>query len=104
MTPIDDPSTVAPMPTASEIRAPWTIRLQTSRPNELVPIQCTALGCGQPVRGIDAERVEAADQVGRDRHPDEHHHDDKADRAEQIALRQKQQAAPAMRRMGAGPS
>ena len=44
MTPIDDPSTVAPMPTASEMRAPWTIRLQTSRPNESVPIQCTALG------------------------------------------------------------
>ena len=44
MTPIDDPSAVAPMPTASEIRAPWTIRLQTSRPNESVPIQCRALG------------------------------------------------------------
>ena len=44
MTPIDDPSAVAPMPTASEIRAPCTIRLQTSRPNESVPIQCAALG------------------------------------------------------------
>ena len=44
MTPIDDPSTVAPMPTASEMREPCTIRLQTSRPNESVPIQCRASG------------------------------------------------------------
>ena len=44
MTPIDDPSAVAPMPTASEIRAPCTIRLQTSRPNESVPIQCARSG------------------------------------------------------------
>ncbi len=44
MTPIDEPSAVEPMPTASEMRAPWTMRLQTSRPNESVPIQCSALG------------------------------------------------------------
>src|SRR4029077_3189259 len=44
MTPIEDPSAVAPMPTANDIRAPWTIRLQTSRPNESVPIQCRESG------------------------------------------------------------
>jgi len=44
MTPIDEPRNVAPIPTASDMRAPWTIRLQTSRPNESVPSQCSALG------------------------------------------------------------
>ena len=38
------PSVVEPSPTASEIRAPWMIRLNTSRPKESVPIQCAALG------------------------------------------------------------
>ncbi len=41
---MDEPSAVDPMPTASDMRAPWMIRLQTSRPNESVPIQCCALG------------------------------------------------------------
>ena len=44
MTPIEAPSAVEPMPTASEIRAPWMIRLQTSRPKESVPSQCRVLG------------------------------------------------------------
>ena len=44
MTPIDEPSAVEPIPTASEMRAPWMIRLQTSRPKESVPIQCVKLG------------------------------------------------------------
>jgi len=33
ITPIEAPSAVEPMPTASEIRAPWMILAQTSRPN-----------------------------------------------------------------------
>src|SRR6266852_1233167 len=41
---MDEPSAVDPMPTASDMRAPWMIRLQTSRPNESVPIQCCTLG------------------------------------------------------------
>ena len=44
MTPIVPPSAVEPMPTASEIRAPWMMRLNTSRPKESVPIQCARLG------------------------------------------------------------
>ena len=50
MTPIDEPSAVEPMPTASEIRAPWMIRLQTSRPNESVPIRVQAPRGGQTMR------------------------------------------------------
>ena len=69
MTPNDEPSAVEPMPTASEMRAPWMIRLQTSRPKESVPIQCRASGCGERVRGIDAERIVAADQIGKRRRP-----------------------------------
>src|SRR5215218_635122 len=52
--------------------------------------------------GIDAERAEAADQVGRDRHPDEHHHDEEAERAQHVALREEREPSPAMRRMGPG--
>ena len=60
MTPIETPSAVEPMPTASEIRAPWTMRLQTSRPKESVPSQCAQLGGGEAMRGIDRQRVVAA--------------------------------------------
>ena len=67
MTPNSEPSAVEPMPTASEMRAPWMIRLQTSRPKESVPIQCRASGCGERMRGIDAERIVAADQIGKHR-------------------------------------
>jgi len=56
------------------------------------------------VRGIDAQRIVAVDQVGGGRYPHEQDHDEKADGAEQIALRQERQPAPAMRRVGAGAS
>ena len=67
MTPIEPPSAVEPMPTASEIRAPWMMRLQTSRPKESVPIQCARLGRRQRVRGVDGQRIVARDEVGEDR-------------------------------------
>jgi len=44
MTPKKPPSAVEPMPTASEIRAPWMMRAQTSRPKESVPNQCCMPG------------------------------------------------------------
>ena len=49
------------------------------------------------MRGIDAERIEAADQVGGDRREHEQHHDDEADGAEHVALRQEGEPPPAMR-------
>ena len=79
------PSVVEPIPTASEIRAPWMMRLQTSRPNELVPIQCLKSGRASACAESIGERIVAADQVGEHGRQHEHEHDDEADGAEQMA-------------------
>ena len=67
ITPKMAPSVVEPMPTASDIRAPWMILAQTSRPKESVPIQCCSVGTRERMRGIDGEGAIAADQIGKQR-------------------------------------
>src|SRR5215212_1676120 len=42
--PPTDVSTIVTPPTSSEMRAPYTTRLHTSRPNSSVPRKCVALG------------------------------------------------------------
>jgi hypothetical protein len=42
--PIREPSTIEPSPTASEIREPPTMRLNTSRPMKSAPNQCALPG------------------------------------------------------------
>ena len=95
MTPNNEPSAVDPMPTASDIRAPWMILDQTSRPNESVPIQCCNPGWVERMRGIDRQGVVAADQIGKQRGQHERHHDDEAEGAENVTPREECQATPA---------
>ena len=93
MTPIVAPSAVEPMPTASEMRAPWMMRLQTSRPKESVPSQCARSGDASAMRGIDVSGIVARDQIGGQIAVSTNSdHDDQADGAEQIALRQERRA------------
>ena len=75
MTPIDEPSAVEPMPTASEMRAPWMIRLQTSRPKSPFPSSAARSGGASACAESTAQRIEAADQIGKHRRQHEHHHD-----------------------------
>ena len=66
------------------------------------PVPC--IGRCKPMRGIDAERIEAADEIGGYRSQHKNHHDDQADSAEHVALRKERQLAPALGGMGARAS
>jgi hypothetical protein len=52
--PRTSPMPVAATPMRSEVPAPWTTRLQTSRPDSSVPNQCTREGAENALRGSTA--------------------------------------------------
>ncbi len=60
MTPSTQPSVVEPMPTASEMRAPWTMRLKMSRPMKSAPSRCCAEGRASDTDALVVSGSEAA--------------------------------------------
>ena len=67
-----------------------------------VPALARRIGMSERVRRVDAERIEPADQIGKDCGQHEHKHEAKADGAKHVALGQECELAPALRRAGAG--
>ena len=88
---------MAPAPTASEMRAPWTMRLYMSRPMKSAPSQNRLLGGASENLALVAVGSIGAMTSANDRRQDEDGDDERADRAQRIAPGEEQRCGSTSR-------